>query len=110
MNAPPEGAELFDYEGVPVSRLASDLAERFLTLVWTPDPKPTSPQTASRAALEGWPIDRADFDRLRRSYGRLAESRKRSRSSAQRCRGCCLAEGLQLVSVSETEAAPLIKP
>ena len=52
MNAPPEGAELFDSEGVPVSRLAPDLAERFLTLVWTPDPKPASPQTASTAALE----------------------------------------------------------
>ena len=61
-------AELFDYEGVPVSRLAQDLAEPFLTLVWTPDPKPASPQTASKAALEGWRIDRAEFDRLRRSF------------------------------------------
>jgi hypothetical protein len=47
---PPAGAELYDVEGVPVSRDAD-----LLTLVWTPSPRPASPLTAWRAVTESPP-------------------------------------------------------
>jgi hypothetical protein len=67
---PPEGAELFDYEGVPVSRHDPGPDADLVTLVWTPIPRLASPKTEWHAVTRGAPIDRADFDRLRRSFAR----------------------------------------
>jgi hypothetical protein len=63
---PPADAELYDYEGIPVSRVISDLSAQ--TLVWTPEPRPASPLTTWRAVTESPPISREEFDDLRRSF------------------------------------------
>lgn len=68
-DGPAVNAERYDYEDMPVSRVDPGPDADFETLVWTPAPRPASPTTASRAVLEGWPIDRARFDALRGSYG-----------------------------------------
>jgi hypothetical protein len=62
MNTPPAGAELFDYEGLALSRSGGE------AFVWTPDSRPASPRTVWMAVTQGRPIDSAEFDALRHSF------------------------------------------
>lgn len=81
MHDPPAGAELHAYRDspdVPVSRHRPGPGADLVALVWTPDPRSCSHKTEWRAVTEGPPISRAEFDELRRSFGRAARYRRRA--------------------------------